>query len=113
MINLGDLREDMAETQQRIRRAFFEDLFLMMAQSDELRGSQPVTAREVEERHEEKLIALGPVLERTNDELLNPLVDRVYDMMDARGMFPPPPQDLHGQRLKVEYISIMAQAQKL
>jgi hypothetical protein len=85
----------------------------MLARSDAQRGSTPVTAREVEERHEEKLIALGPVLERTNDELLDPIVDRVYEMMDLAGLIPPPPEELQGVDLKVEYISILAQAQKL
>lgn len=97
----------------RVRRAFYEDLFLMLAMSDQNRGAQPVTAREIEERHEEKLLALGPVLERTNDELLDPLVDRVFAMMLRAGVIPTPPEELEGVELKVEYLSIMAQAQKL
>lgn len=112
-LNLEHLQQDAAETRYRIQRAFYEDLFLMLAQSDYNRGSQPITAREVEERHEEKLLALGPVLERTNDELLDPLVDRVYQMMDSAGLIPEPPEDLNGVNLKVEYTSIMAQAQRL
>jgi hypothetical protein len=67
----------------------------------------------VEERHEEKLLALGPVLERTNDELLDPLIDRAYEMMEREGLIPEPPEELNGVTLKVEYVSIMAQAQKL
>lgn len=112
-LNLEHLRADIGETQYRIQRAFYEDLFLMLAQSDGKRGQQPVTAREVDERHEEKLLALGPVLERTNDELLDPIVDRCYELMEARGLVPPVPQELDSVKLKVEYISIMAQAQKL
>jgi hypothetical protein len=112
-LNLRDLTADIREVQYRIQRAFYEDLFLMLARSDEVRGTQPPTAREIDERHEEKLLALGPVLERTNDELLDPIVDRVYNMMDEAGLFPPPPPELEGVVLKVEYISILAQAQKL
>lgn len=112
-LDLSHLTIDIGETQYRIRRAMYEDLFLMLAQSDGLRGAQAITAREVEERHEEKLIALGPVLERTNDELLDPVVDRVYMLMEAAGMIPTPPEQLEGVNLKVEYTSIMAQAQKL
>lgn len=104
---------DIQETQYRIRRSFYEDLFLMLASSDGARGAQPITAREIEERHEEKLLALGPVLERTNDELLDPLIDRTFGMMLRAGAIPPPPQELHGMDLKVEYVSIMSQAQKL
>lgn len=112
-IDLGDLSIDIQQVQQRIKRAYFEDLFLMLAYSDPSRGMQPVTAREVEERHEEKLLALGPVLERTNDELLDPLVDRVFSMMIDAGLVEDAPDELQGVDLKVEYISIMAQAQRL
>jgi hypothetical protein len=112
-LNLEHLGRDIAEVQYRIQRAFYEDLFLMLARSDDQRGSQPVTAREIDERHEEKLLALGPVLERTNDELLDPLVDRVYKLMELNHLLPDIPQALDGVALKVEYISILAQAQKL
>ncbi len=111
--SVREVVEDIREVQFRISRVFYEDLFLMMASSDQQRGRQPVTAREVDERHEEKLLALGPVLERTNDELLNPFVDRVFAMMLRAGLIPPAPPDLEGVKLRVEYISLMAQAQRL
>jgi hypothetical protein len=98
-----------AEHQNRLRRAFYEDLFLMVAQSDR----REVTAREIDERHEEKLWSIGPVLERNNDELHDPLIDRAFEIMLAQGLVPPPPQELEGTELTVEYISVMAQAQKL
>lgn len=97
------------ETQMRIKRCFYEDLFLMLANSDR----RQITAREIEERHEEKLLMLGPVLERQNEDLLDPLIDRTFAIMLRRGEVPAPPPEISGQELKVEYISIMAQAQKL
>jgi hypothetical protein len=109
-IDLSHLTADIGEVQYRIQRAFHEDLFLMLAND---RRQQPATAREIDERHEEKLLALGPVLERTSDELLDPLVDRAYGMMEQAEMIPEPPEELNGVQLKVEYISILAQAQKL
>ena len=115
-MNLQHMDQGIGQVQYRIQRAYFEDLFLMMARSDQMRESgQPITAREVQERHEEKLLALGPVLERTNDELLDPIVNRTYLMMEDAGLFEdlPPPEELQGVNIKVEYISIMASAQKL
>lgn len=106
---INPLREDIAEIEARINTAFYADLFLMLAMSDR----REITAREVEERHEEKLLMLGPVLERLNDELLGPLIDRTFAIMLRNGMIPPPPVELEGQPLKVEYISILAQAQKM
>lgn len=116
-IDFSHLQMDMQGVEYRIKRAFFEDLFIMLGTSDPMRGAQPITAREVEERHEEKLIALGPVLERTNDELLDPLIDRVFGLMVQAGFFDenglPAPPELQGVRTKAEYISILSQAQKL
>jgi hypothetical protein len=94
--------------QSRISRNFYEDLFLLLAND---RRSN-ITAREVEERHEEKLLALGPVLERLNVDLLNPLIDITFNYMLRQGMIPRAPDELQDQDLKVEYVSIMAQAQK-
>lgn len=93
----------------RIQRAFYEDLFLMLANEDR----SGVTAREVDEKHEEKLLALGPVLEQLNQDGLDPLIDLTFEVLNRQGAIPPPPKELEGQKLKVEYISIMAQAQKL
>lgn len=113
-INLADLSQDMAQVQYRIQRAFYEDLFLMLQQSDLSAANRERTAREIEERHEEKLVALGPMLERTNDDLLNPLIDYTYDRMFDDGAIPEPPEELgEGMRFLPEYISMMAQAQKL
>lgn len=108
--SINELEMKQGQVRQRVRRAFFEDLFLMLSQSDQV---QPITAREVEERHEEKLLALGPVLEQTNQDLLDPLVDNTFDIMLRQGLIPPPPEEIQGENLKVEYVSVMAQAQKL
>lgn len=108
-LSLAELRQDMDATQNRIQRAFYEDLFLMLSTSDR----REITAREIEERHEEKLLALGPVLEQLNQDLLDPLIDLTFGNMVRQGLIPPPPDDIQGMDLKVEYVSVMAQAQKL
>jgi hypothetical protein len=105
---LAELMGSMQEHEQRINQAFFADLFLMMAQSDR----REITAREIDERHEEKLLQLGPVLERLHDELLNPVIDRVFAIMQRNGILPEPPEALQGIDLKVEYVGMLAQAQQ-
>ena len=101
---------DIENHQRRISRAFYEDLFLMLSMSDR----REITAREVQERHEEKLLALGPVITRLNSDLLDPLIDRTFEIMLRNGRIPPPPPELEsGTPLQVEYISLMAQAQRL
>lgn len=108
-LSIKDLEFKQDQIRKRIQRAFYEDLFLMLAQSDR----REITAREIEERHEEKLLALGPVLEQLNQDLLDPLIDNTFDFMLRQGLIPEPPEELAGMNLKVEYVSIMAQAQKL
>lgn len=96
------------ELERRIRKAFFADLWLLLSESD-----GQMTAREVQERREEKLLQLGVVLETLQDELLDPLIDRVYAILQRRGRLPPAPRVLQGREFSVEYVSIMAQAQKM
>lgn len=118
-IDLSHQLEDIADMRQRINSGFFADLFLMMAS---MPGVQPRTAEEIAERHEEKLLMLGPVLERLQNELLSPLVDITFAALadatvgDGRGgvvpLLPPPPQEMQGMDLKVEFVSVLAQAQR-
>lgn len=107
--SVGEIIEDIREHQFRIRRAYYEDLFLMLANIDR----REITATEIEERKEEKLLALGPVLEQLNQDLLDPLINITFDMMEKQGLIPEPPESIEGLELKVEYISIMHAAQKL
>jgi hypothetical protein len=60
------------------------------------------------------MLMLGPVLERLHDELLDPLVARVFNIMSRNGLFAdiPMPRVLKAQHLQVEFISMLAQAQK-
>jgi len=106
---LQALMEDIQENQARIRKAFFEDIFLMIA-NDQRSG---VTATEIQERHEEKMLMLGPILERMNDELLDPLIERTFSIMVKMNIIPPPPPEVQGMNMAIEYVSILAQAQKM
>lgn len=106
--NLGDLLGDIQDTRQLINSAYFVDLFMMLQNVNT--RSMPVEA--VIEMKEEKLLMLGPVLERLNDEFLDPLIDRAFSMMARKNMLPPPPDVMQGMPLRIEYISVMAQAQK-
>lgn len=112
-LDLRYLLENINDVRNAINEAFFVDLFRSVATMDEQRGAQPPTAREIDERHEEKLMGLGPLYGHMNDELYVPLADRVYAMMLRAEMLPPPPQELHGVKLTVVYTSILAQALKL
>tara|TARA_R110002126_G_scaffold110234_5_gene247350 strand:+ start:45 stop:1664 length:1620 start_codon:yes stop_codon:yes gene_type:complete len=105
---INEMMMDINEVQERIQRGFYADLFAMMINSDR----RQMTATEVAERHEEKLVLLGPVLQRLNVELLDPLLDDVFDFAMEAELLPPIPAALENQELEVEYISLLAQAQQ-
>lgn len=106
-LNLQTLLMDIQDVRGRINSAFYSDLFMMISQQD-----QRMTATEVAERHEEKMLMLGPVVERLNNELLDPLLETVFERLLAAGLLPPPPEELAGHDLNIEYVSMLAQAQK-
>jgi len=116
---LPNVRAEIDQCERAVAEAYFEDLFLLISQAD---GT--MTATEVIQRKEEKMLMLGPVVERNNDELFDPLMDQVFQVMVGQStpiwmglmpgvpLIPPPPEELSGVPLTVEYISILAQAQK-
>ena len=107
-IDLSHLLADIQDVRERIKGSFYADLFLMLAN-----GTNPqMTATEVAERHEEKLLMLGPVLERMHNEILDPLIEMTFSRMVEAGIVPPPPDELQGMELNVEFVSMLAQAQR-
>jgi hypothetical protein len=114
--NLAQFNQDIGDLRQQIRQGMYNDLFLSL-----LEEKGRMTATEVAERHEEKLLLLGDVIERQFTDLLNPTIDRTFAIMFRNGMIPPVPQILidaapEGSKsigLKVEFVSLLAQAQKL
>lgn len=108
-LSISEVQEKINEHQKRIDAAYFTDLFLMFANDQ---SAQPDTATEVNEKKQEKLLALGPVLEQLNQDLLDPTVEITFMLAHLQRKLPPPPQELQGQQLNIEYLSIMAQAQK-
>ncbi len=95
-------------TQRKIRNAFFTDVFLTI-----INAGKNMTATEVAERHEEKLLMLGPVIERVQPEFLDKAIERTVNILARSGKLPPPPPELVGRDYQIEYISVLAQAQKL
>lgn len=107
-LDLSHLLNDIVDVRERVRGSFYADLFLMLANNDLGR----MTATEVAERHEEKLLMLGPVLERLHNELLDPMISMTFERMITAGIVPPPPMELQGMEINVEFVSMLAQAQR-
>ena len=108
LAGLQAVRDAQADMRARIHDAFYTRLMMFVV--NDTRSDRP-TAREVEEGSQEKYLVLGTVLESFN-RTLSLVIDRVFAIMVRKGLIPPPPEALSGMELKVEYTSIMAQAQK-
>jgi len=91
-----------------INRGMFIDLFRSILSAPDTRK----TATEVQALREESLFALGTVIIRLSTEGFDPILDRVFKILLEKGLFPDPPEELQGKELKVEYTSILSQAQK-
>jgi hypothetical protein len=104
---LQEMLEDIQDVRELIGKMFFTDLWQMLANE-----TKDMTAFEVAQRKEEKLIVLGPVIERNENEGLDPDLDRIFAIMNRRGMIPPAPPEIHGFPLQVQYVSMLAQAQR-
>ena len=102
-----ELMEDIAAVQERIKEIFFVPLFMMISQLDTVR-----TATEIDARREERLIQLGPVIERFENECLSPAITRVFNILNRRGYIPDPPENISGMPMQIEFVSMLAEAQK-
>lgn len=103
-----EMMMDIKEIQIRIKEIFFNDLFMMFQNM----AAEPRSAAAIDARREEKLIMLGPVIERFQNESLDPAIDRVFSIMTRGKLLPPPPDGAQGAHIKVEYVSMLAEAQR-
>lgn len=94
---------------QEIQRMFHVDVFQMLASTT---TQTDRTATEVAALEQEKVLMLGPVLERLHTELLDPLVTTTFSYMVEANRVPPAPEALQGREISVEYISVLAERQK-
>lgn len=98
-------------TQGRVFEAFYADLFRMASEYG-IEGVKNVTATAIASLQEEKLIVLGPVLESLDRGLLSPLIKAAFHYAQEAEIIPPAPDDLVGAEVDVEFVSLLAQAQR-
>lgn len=101
------------QRRQQIRRIMFVDLFMTLAKLD-----KEMTATEVIERVNEKMLILGPILGRLMNELLDPLIHRTFAILLRSQKLPPLPAELLNQDgtskdYTITYISPLAKAQRM
>jgi hypothetical protein len=93
------------QRREAIRQAFYVDQLLM--------GNGPqMTATEAILKNEEKMRLMGPLMGRLQAELLQPMIERVYALLQRQRQFPEPPDIIQGTSFDIEYVSPMAKAQR-
>lgn len=104
---LQEITADVRDLQLRIQEAFHVDLFRMISSLDTVRS-----ATEIDARREEKLVLLGPVLDRIQRESLSTKIKRIYGIMFRAGLFGEPPAALQREVASIEYNSVLSDAQR-
>jgi hypothetical protein len=98
---------DIKEIQERIKNGFFNNIFLLHSDT-----TKEQTAYEVQKRDQEKMAVLGPVIDRFQNEGAGPAIKRIFGILSRRKVLPPIPDSLRGVGLGIEYVSMLAMAQK-
>lgn len=101
---------DVETVEDALDDATYAKLFMAISNME---GSADRTVPEIASRNEEKLTQLGPVIERVNTEKLQVAIDRAFDLAVRNELLPPPPEELSGMALQLDFISILAQAQRM
>lgn len=102
--NVGLTQEMMEQRRNAVREGFYFSLMQMV-------GSPNMTATEWMGRQEEKLRLLGPNLGRIQSEFLSPLIKRRFGLLQRADQLPPPPEEIQGSAMTIEYVSPLARAQ--
>lgn len=114
-LNFQAALEAIDRVEQRIKRNFFNDIFLIPGRGPD---RSPLKATEVTAREQEKMLRLGPVVERLQHEFLQPLIQRCFSILNRSGALPQMPPEYmdmvaqSGFGFTVVLISPMATAQR-
>lgn len=97
--------------EQRIQRNFFNDIFLTASRDP---NASPLKATQVNVQEQEKMLRLGPVIERLQHEFLQPVLERCFNIMLRKDKFEPLSPELAEMagEFKVSMISPLATAQR-
>lgn len=101
--------EAIKDKQQQIRAAFYLDLFMAIS----MRQDKDMTAEEVRALSSERMLMLGPAFNNFDRELLTPALELIYHYREKARIVDPAPEEAQGQLFKPEYISTLAQSQKM
>ena len=107
-IDFQNVAYELDRIEQRIRRTLMNHLF-----TSALDATKEMTAREVAERAAERAMMLGPVMDKLlGDEGLRVAIDQTLQYAEELNLLPEPPEEIQGEEIEIEYISVLAREQK-
>lgn len=101
---------DIEDVRRRINASFHVPLFQPVTM---LSDTTQRTAQEILQRREEVLTILGPVTQRMHGDIDEPLLLQAFEVAVRLPFVPPPPRELLGEEIDVEFIGPLAQALKM
>lgn len=105
--NIPITLEVIQQEQTNIKETFFVPLFQALSNI-----TKQMTVPEVQQRVAESMVLLGPTIGRFTQEMLDPILSRVVDILWRGGDLPTPPEEIQGQEIDFVYISPLAKAQR-
>jgi hypothetical protein len=108
--NKGDSNlnvEAMEMENTEIDQAYYIPLFESLANV-----THKMSIPEVQRRIAENMQYVGPVIGRLLDEGKTPPLMRTFNILERKGIFPPRPKELVGQKYDIIYLSPLAKAQR-
>lgn len=112
--NIEALAMAIERVEGKIDKTFFSDLFLTASRDP---NASPLKATEVSAKREERLLRIGPNIERFLTDFIGPLIERSFNIAARKELLPPLPPELielvaNSGGYNVGFISPLAQAQK-
>lgn len=107
-LDLSHLLLDIEDVRRQIRMHWFTDLFQTHIDAADVQK----TAEEIRAKTDEKLALLGQVASNLDREQDMPLIRFTFERLWAGGALPPVPEELAGEVVEIENVSVLAQAQR-
>ena len=104
---LAEFAADEELVRRRIQGGFYSDLFLAFTERP---GVQPLNESEIWERKEEKLLGLGPMMDRLDREVIRRIIQISDHYLLRNGLMDDPPDEL--DEVDIEYLNVIAVAQR-
>ena len=110
--SLNDILLSIERTEERIAKVWYNDVFLTSSRDP---NASPLRTGEVNQRSQESLIKLGPVVGRIFTQTLKPMIERCINILAKNGHFPdvPPEFQQYVGQFNIKLVSPLAQSMKL